>query len=94
MEDDGLAPAAVAPELERETSRFIALFLLGCVLFSPLLMSVFDAPGAALFGIPLLFVYLFASWAVLIGLAAWLSQRVGDASAPVPVRSGSAADGG
>jgi hypothetical protein len=70
---------------ERDTARFVALFLLGLVLFNPLFLVVFDAPGAAAFGIPLLYVYLFASWAILIALAAWLSRHIG-ASTPPPLR--------
>jgi hypothetical protein len=47
--------------------RLIAIFLMGAVLLHPLLIGVFDAgAGRTVFGVPLLFVYLFALWAVLI----------------------------
>ncbi|MEX6503974.1 hypothetical protein [Pseudomonas zhanjiangensis] len=45
--------------------RLVALFLLGCLLFSYPLLALFDSPQR-LFGIPLLFAYLFAAWALLI----------------------------
>ena len=54
--------------------RHLALFLLGLVLLSPPLLSIFDRPGT-LFGIPLLYIYLFAAWAALIGLTALTSER-------------------
>ena len=54
--------------------RHLALFLLGLVLLSPPLLSIFDGPGW-LFGIPLLYIYLIAAWAVLIGLTALASGR-------------------
>ena len=54
--------------------RHLALFLLGLVLLSPPLLSIFNGPGW-LFGIPLLYIYLFAVWGVLIGLTALASER-------------------
>ena len=54
--------------------RHLALFLLGLVLLSPPLLSIFNGPGA-LFGIPLLYIYLFAAWGALIGLTALTSER-------------------
>jgi hypothetical protein len=51
--------------------RMVALFLLGAVLFSPLMLRVFDAgPTATLAGVPALFLYLFAAWGLLIALSA------------------------
>ena len=47
--------------------RLIALFLFGAVLISPPLLAIFRAE-AFVFGIPLLFFYLFAGWAFLIVL--------------------------
>lgn len=87
MEDKSLAPEAELAEPERDSARFVALFLLGFVLFSPLLLRVFEVPGASVFGIPLLFVYLFVTWALLIALAAWLTRRLGRGPEP-------SADGG
>ena len=49
------------------SARFVALFLLGAVAFNPPLLAVFDVDTLVL-GVPLLYVYLFAAWAVLIAL--------------------------
>ena len=50
--------------------RLIAAFLVGCVLFNYPLLSLFDRP-TEVFGIPLLFAYVFLAWIVVIGLMAW-----------------------
>lgn len=71
-----------AAEGERETARFVALFLFAVILFSPLVIAIFDVRGASVFGIPLLYAYLFASWALLIALSAWLARRIVSAPAP------------
>ena len=49
--------------------RSIALFLLGLLAFSPILLSVFG-PGKLVSGFPVLYLYLFGAWAVLIVLMA------------------------
>jgi hypothetical protein len=54
--------------------RLVALFILGCVLFNYPLLSLFNVP-TTLFGIPVLYVYVFAAWAALIGLLAWIMER-------------------
>ena len=54
--------------------RLVAIVLLGCVLFNYPVLSLFSKP-AALFGIPLLYFYLFAMWALLIGLMAYVIER-------------------
>ena len=57
--------------------RLVALFLLGCLLFNyPLLNLVSN--GGEVFGIPLLYVYVFGVWAALIGLMALVVQSRGD----------------
>ncbi len=55
-------------------SRFIALFLLGCLLFNYPVLSLFNQGGAIL-GIPTLYAYLFVAWALLIGLAALIVEK-------------------
>jgi len=56
----------------------VALFLLGAVLFNPLIIGIFDVgAGALFFGIPVLYLYLFAAWAVLIGLLAMVIESAG-----------------
>ena len=51
------------------SERLISLFLLGLLLFNPPLLSIFDVPDTAI-GIPILYIYLFAAWAVLVLLMA------------------------
>jgi hypothetical protein len=60
---------------ERTGERLVAIFCLGVLMFNPLFMSMFDGEtGRSLFGMPVLFFYLFASWALLIALLAWVVE--------------------
>lgn len=62
--------------------RLIALFLLGVLAISPPLLAIFRA-DEMIFGIPVLFFYLFAAWTVLIALLAIaIEGRRGAAEAP------------
>lgn len=63
--------------------RLLALFIAGWALFDfPLLaLGLGSGPEATLFGLPRLPVLLFAGWAVLIGLLAWLMEGA-EAAAP------------
>lgn len=54
--------------------RLFALFLFGALAFAPPLMLIFDRE-AYIAGIPILYIYLFAAWAGLIGLGAWIVER-------------------
>ena len=54
--------------------RLVALFLLGCLLFNYPLLSLF-ASDMRIWGIPLIYVYLFAAWTVLIGAMALIVER-------------------
>jgi hypothetical protein len=54
--------------------RLVALFLLGCLLFNFPLLALFNR-GGEVFGIPLLYAYLFGTWLVLIGLMAFVAER-------------------
>ncbi len=49
--------------------RMRGLFLLGFLLFNPPLLTIFDL-DVFVFGLPVLFVYLFVGWAALIALIA------------------------
>jgi hypothetical protein len=53
--------------------RLVALFLLGCLLFNYPLLSLFTG-DARIWGIPLIYVYLFAAWGVLIGAMALIIE--------------------
>ena len=57
--------------------RLVAVFLVGFVLFNYPVLSLFDRT-ATLFGVPLVFAYLFLVWAVLIFLTAWVVERRGE----------------
>ena len=54
--------------------RLVALFLLGCLLFNFPLLHLVSMPGEIL-GIPVLYAYIFAIWALLIALMALVVER-------------------
>jgi len=54
--------------------RLVALFLLGFLLLNYPLLHLFAGPGR-LFGVPLLYLYIFAVWALLIALMALVVER-------------------
>jgi len=54
---------------DRKGPRFVALCMLGMVLFNFPILALFNVPGTFL-GVPVLYAYLFAAWAALIGLMA------------------------
>jgi hypothetical protein len=57
--------------------RLAALFLLGFLLFNYPLLDLF-ARTSHVFGIPVLYVYVFAVWALLIALMALAVEKGGD----------------
>lgn len=70
----GQAPAI--GEGERVGARLIAIFCVGLILFSPLVIAIFDrGADARVLGLPLLYFYLFTAWAVLITMLAWVLER-------------------
>ena len=56
-------------EHERKGQRLIALFILGCLLFNYPVLSLFNVAAEA-FGVPVLYAYIFAAWALLVALMA------------------------
>jgi hypothetical protein len=60
----------------RKGERLIALALLGFLLFNYPLLSLFSTERT-LFGVPVLYAYLFASWGLLIGLMALVLRKSG-----------------
>ena len=54
--------------------RLVALFLLGCLLFSYPLLSLFNV-GGTVAGIPILYAYLFGVWTALIALMILFVER-------------------
>jgi len=59
---------------ETRGPRFIALCMLGMLLFNYPILALFNVPGS-LFGVPILYAYLFLAWAALIGLMALVAVR-------------------
>ena len=57
-----------------QAQRLVAVFVLGCLLFSYPLLALFNISGTV-FGIPLLYAYLFAVWAMLIVLMILVIER-------------------
>jgi hypothetical protein len=54
--------------------RLTAIFMMGCVLLNyPILFLFADAGSVA--SLPILYVYVFGVWAVLIALMAWVIER-------------------
>jgi hypothetical protein len=54
--------------------RLVALFLLGNALFNYPLLSLFNQPST-IAGIPLLYIYVFGVWALLIALLAFIVEK-------------------
>ena len=61
----------------RRGQQLVGLFLLGCLLFNYPLLYLFNADHR-IFGVPLLYVYVFAAWALLIVLVALVITRSPD----------------
>ena len=57
--------------------RLLALFAAGWGLLNFPLLTLWDR-GVSVAGIPLLPLALFAGWALLIGVAAWVAEAPGD----------------
>ena len=60
-------------DFETKGTRFVALCMLGMLLFNYPILTLFNVPGA-LFGVPVLYAYLFIAWAGLIALMALLAE--------------------
>jgi hypothetical protein len=58
---------------ESKEQRFVALCMLGMLLFNYPILALFNVPGT-LFGVPVLYAYLFIAWAALIALMAFLAE--------------------
>ena len=54
--------------------RFVALCMLGVVLFNFPVLALFNV-GGTVFGVPVLYAYIFAAWALLIALMALVAER-------------------
>jgi len=63
-------------ELESKGQRFMALCMLGMVLFNYPILALFNVSGS-LFGVPVLYAYLFIAWAALVALMAYVAESGG-----------------
>ena len=55
-------------------ARLACLFMLGVLLFNYPLLALFNVRGSV-FGVPILYAYLFVAWAALIALVAAVMER-------------------
>ena len=66
------------------SQRLLALFAAGWLLMNFPLLTLWDR-GVTVWGVPLLPAALFGGWALLIALAAWISES-GSGEEPAPPR--------
>ena len=62
----------MTPE-SKKNKRLVALFLFGCVLLNYPIISLFNL-NVFVFGLPLLYIYIFGIWGLLILLSAWVTR--------------------
>ncbi len=55
------------------SARLMALFIVGSVIFGYPILGLFSQP-LTLFGLPLLYFYLFGAWAIFIAVLGWLVE--------------------
>jgi len=60
-------------DFQSKGQRFVALCLLGTLLFNYPILALFNVPGTVV-GVPVLYVYMFIAWAALIATMAWLAE--------------------
>jgi hypothetical protein len=60
-------------DFQSKGQRFGALCMLGMLLFNYPILALFNVPGE-IFGVPILYAYVFVAWAALIALMAWLAE--------------------
>jgi len=73
--------------------RLFFLFLIGVFLFNPPALSIFDVPRQV-FGIPLLYLYLFACWGALLLLVVFIIERWGGPDEAADSREDAAGENG
>ena len=60
-------------KFESKGQRLIALCMLGALLFNYPLLALFNVSGS-IFGVPVLYAYIFIAWAVLVALMAFVAE--------------------
>ncbi len=68
-----MAPPGGSAMSDSQSHRFVALCMLGMLLFNFPILALFNVPGM-LFGVPVLYVYIFAAWAALVALMAAVAE--------------------
>jgi hypothetical protein len=63
-------------DFESKGQRFVALCMLGMLLFNYPILALFNVSDA-LFGVPVLYAYVFIAWAALIALMAFTAESGG-----------------
>jgi hypothetical protein len=63
-------------DFESKGQRFVALCMLGILLFNYPILALFNVSGT-LFGVPVLYAYMFIAWAAMIALMAWIAESGG-----------------
>ena len=53
--------------------RFVALCMLGLLLFNYPILALFNVPDT-LFGVPVLYAYIFIAWAALIAMMGYVAE--------------------
>jgi hypothetical protein len=61
---------------ETKGQHFIALCMFGALLFNYPILALFNVPGT-LFGVPVLYAYVFIAWVALIAGMAFLAESGG-----------------
>jgi hypothetical protein len=72
------APSASANEPGRREEWLVAVFALGCLLFSPLILQSFKSAAPLVAGVPPFILYVFAAWGALILLVAIVVESSGN----------------
>jgi hypothetical protein len=60
-------------DFESRGHRFVAICMLGVLLFNYPILALFNVAGTV-FGVPTLYAYIFIAWAALIGLMAFTAE--------------------
>jgi hypothetical protein len=60
-------------EFASKGQRFVALCMLGLLLFNYPILALFNLSGTV-FGVPVLYAYIFIAWAALIALMALVAE--------------------
>ena len=61
-------------DFEVKAQRLVALCMLGLLLFNYPILALFNVP-TSVFGIPVLYAYIFAAWSVLIACMALVVEK-------------------